>query len=119
MTVAVVYKQSYQTERLICKEDFNENHMIGSGYVGLVSGVCFAEFGFDVTCVDNNPQIIERLEKGEATIFEPGLDEMIVRNIKEQRLSFTTDLPASVHEADVIFLAVGTPSRRGDGEADL
>lgn len=93
--------------------------MIGSGYVGLVSGVCFAEFGFEVTCVDTNPQIIERLKRGEATIFEPGLDEMIVRNIKEQRLSFSSDLAASVHDADVIFLAVGTPSRRGDGEADL
>lgn len=93
--------------------------MIGSGYVGLVSGVCFAEFGFDVTCVDANPDIIARLNKGEATIFEPGLDEMLVRNIKEQRLSFSTDLATSVSDADVVFLAVGTPSRRGDGEADL
>ncbi|WP_295896669.1 UDP-glucose/GDP-mannose dehydrogenase family protein [uncultured Bartonella sp.] len=93
--------------------------MIGSGYVGLVSGVCFAEFGFDVTCVDANPDIIARLNKGEATIFEPGLDEMLVRNIKEQRLSFSTDLATSVSDADLVFLAVGTPSRRGDGEADL
>ena len=90
--------------------------MIGSGYVGLVSGVCFAEFGFDVTCVDANPDIIARLNKGEATIFEPGLDEMMVRNIKEQRLSFSIDLENSVKEADVIFLAVGTPSRRAMGK---
>ena len=93
--------------------------MIGTGYVGLVSGVCFAEFGFDVTCVDANPQIIERLQKGEVTIFEPGLDEMMARNMREGHLVFTSDLETSVRDADVIFLAVGTPSRRGDGEADL
>lgn len=93
--------------------------MIGTGYVGLVSGVCFAEFGFDVTCVDANPQIIERLKNGEVTIFEPGLDELMTRNMREGRLFFSSDLEASVREADVIFLAVGTPSRRGDGEADL
>ncbi|MHC5306984.1 UDP-glucose dehydrogenase family protein [Bartonella sp. LJL80] len=93
--------------------------MIGTGYVGLVSGVCFAEFGFDVTCVDANPAIIERLEKGEVTIFEPGLDELMARNSREGRLTFSTDLEASVSDADVVFLAVGTPSRRGDGEADL
>ena len=89
--------------------------MIGTGYVGLVSGVCFAEFGFDVTCVDANPQIIERLQKGEVTIFEPGLDEMMARNMREGHLVFTSDLETSVRDADVIFLAVGTPSRRGDG----
>lgn len=93
--------------------------MIGTGYVGLVSGVCFAEFGFHVTCVDKNPSIIERLEAGKVTIFEPGLDELMTRNIRDGRLEFSTDLPASVADADVIFIAVGTPSRRGDGEADL
>lgn len=93
--------------------------MIGTGYVGLVSGVCFAEFGFHVTCVDNNPLIIERLEAGKVTIFEPGLDELLTRNIRDGRLDFSTDLASSVADADVIFIAVGTPSRRGDGEADL
>lgn len=93
--------------------------MIGTGYVGLVSGLCFAEFGFDVTCVDKNPAIIERLNAGEVTIFEPGLDELLERNSREGRLSFTTDLASTVSQADVIFIAVGTPSRRGDGEADL
>jgi UDPglucose 6-dehydrogenase len=93
--------------------------MIGTGYVGLVSGVCFAEFGFQVTCVDKNPAIIERLQAGEVTIYEPGLDELLVRNARDGRLVFTTDLAATVADADVIFIAVGTPSRRGDGEADL
>ncbi|EJF89089.1 UDP-glucose dehydrogenase family protein [Bartonella tamiae] len=93
--------------------------MIGTGYVGLVSGVCFAEFGFDVTCVDANPSIIERLTRGEVTIFEPGLDDVMARNQREGRLSFSTDLVTSVRDADVVFLAVGTPSRRSDGEADL
>lgn len=93
--------------------------MIGTGYVGLVSGVCFAEFGFHVTCVDKNPSIIERLEAGKVTIFEPGLDELMARNIRDGRLEFSTDLATSVADADVILIAVGTPSRRGDGEADL
>ncbi|MFD1199437.1 UDP-glucose dehydrogenase family protein [Brucella gallinifaecis] len=93
--------------------------MIGTGYVGLVSGVCFAEFGFHVTCVDKNPSIIKRLEAGKVTIFEPGLDELMSRNIRDGRLSFSTDLASSVADADVILIAVGTPSRRGDGEADL
>ncbi|MBV2143959.1 UDP-glucose/GDP-mannose dehydrogenase family protein [Falsochrobactrum sp. TDYN1] len=93
--------------------------MIGTGYVGLVSGVCFAEFGFHVTCVDKNPSIIERLRAGQVTIFEPGLDEVMARNIRDGRLTFSTELAASVADADVILIAVGTPSRRGDGEADL
>ncbi|MCK4203695.1 UDP-glucose/GDP-mannose dehydrogenase family protein [Brucella pituitosa] len=93
--------------------------MIGTGYVGLVSGVCFAEFGFHVTCVDKNPSIIERLTAGKVTIFEPGLDELMARNIRDGRLEFSTDLATSVADADVILIAVGTPSRRGDGEADL
>ncbi|TWH02350.1 UDP-glucose dehydrogenase [Ochrobactrum sp. J50] len=93
--------------------------MIGTGYVGLVSGVCFAEFGFHVTCVDKNPSIIEKLRASKVTIFEPGLDELVARNIRDGRLTFSTDLATSVADADVIFIAVGTPSRRGDGEADL
>jgi UDPglucose 6-dehydrogenase len=93
--------------------------MIGTGYVGLVSGVCFAEFGFQVTCVDKNPAIIDRLQAGEVTIYEPGLDELLVRNARDGRLTFTTELAETVAAADVIFVAVGTPSRRGDGEADL
>ncbi|WP_420963221.1 UDP-glucose dehydrogenase family protein [Brucella sp. IR073] len=93
--------------------------MIGTGYVGLVSGVCFAEFGFQVSCVDLNEALIARLSAGEVTIYEPGLDELMARNMRDGRLSFTTDLAASVADADVVFIAVGTPSRRGDGEADL
>lgn len=93
--------------------------MIGTGYVGLVSGVCFSEFGFDVTCVDIDAAKIERLNAGEVPIYEPGLDALIERNLEEKRLSFTTDLDAAVAAADVVFIAVGTPSRRGDGEADL
>lgn len=93
--------------------------MIGTGYVGLVSGVCFSEFGFDVTCVDIDEGKIERLNKLEVPIFEPGLDTLIERNYGEGRLSFTTDFEGAVSQSDVIFIAVGTPSRRGDGEADL
>jgi UDPglucose 6-dehydrogenase len=93
--------------------------MIGSGYVGLVSGACFAEFGFDVTCVDKDDGKIARLEQGQIPIFEPGLDDLVTENVKAGRLSFTTDLGAAVKAADVVFIAVGTPSRRGDGHADL
>lgn len=93
--------------------------MIGTGYVGLVSGACFAEFGFAVTCVDKNVDIIARLNAGEITIYEPRLDDLVERNVRDGRLSFTTDLAGTVADADVIFIAVGTPSRRGDGEADL
>ncbi|UXM94978.1 UDP-glucose/GDP-mannose dehydrogenase family protein [Bartonella sp. HY329] len=93
--------------------------MIGTGYVGLVSGVCFAEFGFNVTCIDKNEAIIARLKKGEIPIFEPGLKEILERNVSASRLTFSTDLAHHVKDADVVFIAVGTPSRRGDGEADL
>jgi UDPglucose 6-dehydrogenase len=93
--------------------------MVGSGYVGLVSGACFADFGHDVVCVDKDASKIEALKQGVMPIFEPGLAEMVTKNMREGRLSFTTDLAAPVSEADVIFIAVGTPSRRGDGHADL
>jgi UDPglucose 6-dehydrogenase len=93
--------------------------MIGTGYVGLVSGVCFSDFGHDVVCVDKNPAKIEMLERGEVPIYEPGLDALMARNVEAGRLSFTTDLPKAVDGADAVFIAVGTPTRRGDGHADL
>jgi UDPglucose 6-dehydrogenase len=93
--------------------------MIGTGYVGLVSGACFSEFGVDVTCVDKDAAKIERLSRGEMPIFEPGLDHLVASNMAAGRLRFTTDLTAAVAGADAVFIAVGTPSRRGDGHADL
>lgn len=93
--------------------------MIGSGYVGLVSGACFADFGHRVICVDSDAGKIERLLRGEIPIFEPGLDELVANNVAAGRLSFTTDLAPAVKGADAVFIAVGTPSRRGDGHADL
>ncbi|KQT49355.1 UDP-glucose 6-dehydrogenase [Devosia sp. Leaf420] len=93
--------------------------MIGSGYVGLVSGACFADFGHDVTCVDLNEQKIAALNDGIIPIFEPGLEALVAENAKSGRLKFTTSLAPAVAEADVVFIGVGTPSRRGDGHADL
>ena len=93
--------------------------MIGSGYVGLVSGACFSEFGVHVCCVDKDESKIERLKRGEIPIYEPGLDELVTRNVAAGRLSFTTDLAEAMAGADAVFIAVGTPSRRGDGHADL
>ncbi len=93
--------------------------MIGSGYVGLVSGACFADFGHVVVCVDRDESRIEALKRGESPIFEPGLPELVETNARQKRLSFTTDLATAVGEADAVFIAVGTPSRRGDGHADL
>jgi UDPglucose 6-dehydrogenase len=93
--------------------------MIGTGYVGLVSGACFSDFGHDVVCVDKDAGKIEALDRGVMPIFEPGLDRLVESNVRGGRLSFTTDLPQAVAEADAVFIAVGTPSRRGDGHADL
>ncbi len=93
--------------------------MIGSGYVGLVSGACFADFGHDVICVDTDAGKIERLQKGEIPIYEPGLDELVAANARRNRLSFTTELGPAVRGAAAVFIGVGTPSRRGDGHADL
>jgi UDPglucose 6-dehydrogenase len=93
--------------------------MIGTGYVGLVSGACFSEFGVDVSCVDKDTAKIERLLAGEMPIYEPGLDRLVASSVAAGRLSFTTDLAAAVAGADAVFIAVGTPSRRGDGHADL
>ncbi|MCR9257171.1 MAG: UDP-glucose/GDP-mannose dehydrogenase family protein [Alphaproteobacteria bacterium] len=93
--------------------------MIGTGYVGLVSGACFAEFGIDVICVDKDPSKIEMLERGEMPIYEPGLDDLVAKNTEAGRLSFTTRIEDAVPHADAVFIAVGTPSRRGDGHADL
>jgi UDPglucose 6-dehydrogenase len=93
--------------------------MIGSGYVGLVSGACFADFGHDVTCVDKDASKIDALLAGRMPIFEPGLDHLVATNVTAGRLNFTTDVAAAVSGADAVFIAVGTPSRRGDGHADL
>ncbi len=93
--------------------------MIGTGYVGLVSGACFSEFGVEVVCVDKDGDKIQRLIEGRIPIFEPGLDALVESNAKAGRLTFSTDLPGAVAGADAIFVAVGTPSRRGDGHADL
>lgn len=93
--------------------------IIGAGYVGLVSGACFADFGHSVTCVDTDPSKIEKLTRGEIPIFEPGLDQLVATNVREGRLSFALDGASAISEADAIFIAVGTPSRRGDGHADL
>ena len=93
--------------------------MIGSGYVGLVSGACFADFGHDVVCIDKADDKIAALNAGQMPIFEPGLGELVAANVASGRLSFATDLAPAVRDADAVFIAVGTPSRRGDGHADL
>jgi UDPglucose 6-dehydrogenase len=93
--------------------------MIGTGYVGLVSGVCFSDFGHDVTCVDKLPEKIDALQRGEVPIYEPGLEEMMAKNVANGRLGFTLDMKDAVGSADAVFIAVGTPTRRGDGHADL
>jgi UDPglucose 6-dehydrogenase len=93
--------------------------MIGSGYVGLVSGACFSEFGVDTVCVDKDQSKIDRLKRGEIPIYEPGLDALVAKNVAAGRLSFTLELAEAMEGADAIFIAVGTPTRRGDGHADL
>ena len=93
--------------------------MIGTGYVGLVSGACFADFGHVVTCIDKDAGKIERLQSGGIPIYEPGLDQLVAENVAAGRLFFTTDAAEAVRNADAVFIAVGTPSRRGDGHADL
>ena len=93
--------------------------MIGTGYVGLVSGACFSDFGHEVVCVDKDAGKIERLREGEVPIFEPGLEALLAKNIAAGRLSFSTDLAQAVDRAEAVFIAVGTPTRRGDGHADL
>jgi UDPglucose 6-dehydrogenase len=93
--------------------------MIGTGYVGLVSGVCFSDFGHEVVCVDKDPDKIAKLKRGEVPIYEPGLDELMAKNTGAGRLSFSGDLATAIDGADAVFIAVGTPTRRGDGHADL
>ena len=93
--------------------------MIGTGYVGLVSGACFADFGHTVTCVDKDATKIEKLKAGIMPIYEPGLDDLVANNVEAERLFFTTDPAEAIRDADAVFIAVGTPSRRGDGHADL
>ena len=93
--------------------------MIGTGYVGLVSAACFAEFGVEVVAVDNNQSKIDCLLKGSIPIYEPGLDDMVARHAAAGRLTFTTEIKQAVQQVDAVFIAVGTPSRRGDGHADL
>src|SRR3954453_15754028 len=93
--------------------------IIGTGYVGLVSGACFSDFGHDVICVDKDAGKIAALDRGAMPIFEPGLDQLVARNVAGGRLSFLTELPAAIRDAEAVFIAVGTPSRRGDGHADL
>src|SRR5262249_5414650 len=93
--------------------------MIGTGYVGLVSGACFADFGHEVAGVDKDKGKIAALQRGEVPIYEPGLGEMVAANARAGRLKFSEDLASAVKSADAVFIAVGTPSRRGDGHADL
>ena len=93
--------------------------IIGTGYVGLVSGACFADFGHDVTCVDKDKAKIDAIGRGEMPIYEPGLESIVADNARADRLHFTTDLAKAVSKSQAVFIAVGTPSRRGDGHADL
>src|SRR5258708_16389865 len=93
--------------------------MMGRGYVGLVSGACFADFGHPVTCIDKDASKIERLQSGGIPIYEPGLDLLVAQNVKAGRLFFSTDATQAVREADAVFIGVGTPSRRGHGYAGL
>ena len=93
--------------------------MIGTGYVGLVSGVCFADLGNEVICVDKDLNKISSLKKGKVPIYEPGLSELVIKNFRNKRLNFSTDLKKSVKESDIIFICVGTPTKKGGSSADL
>ena len=93
--------------------------MIGTGYVGLVSGVCFADLGNEVVCVDKDLNKINSLKKGKVPIYEPGLSELVIKNYRNKRLNFSTDLKKSVKESDIIFICVGTPTKKGGSSADL
>ena len=93
--------------------------MIGSGYVGLVSGTCFSDLGNTVTCVDINKQIIDKLNRGIIPIYEPGLEELILRNLKQKRLQFSSNISESIKKGDLIFICVGTPTKTKSNEADL
>ena len=93
--------------------------MIGTGYVGLVSGVCFSDLGNDVICVDKDENKINSLKKGKVPIYEPGLSELVVKNFRNKRLSFSTNLKESINKSDIIFICVGTPTKKGGSSADL
>ena len=93
--------------------------MIGTGYVGLVSGVCFADLGNEVICVDKDLNKINSLKKGKVPIYEPGLSELVIKNYRNKRLNFSTDLKKSIKESDIIFICVGTPTKKGGSSADL
>ena len=93
--------------------------MIGTGYVGLVSGVCFSDLGNDVICVDKDKNKIDLLKKGKIPIFEPGLSELVIKNFKNKRLTFSTNLKKSINNSDIIFICVGTPTKKGGSSADL
>ena len=93
--------------------------MIGTGYVGLVSGVCFSDLGNDVICVDKDKNKIDLLKKGKIPIFEPGLSELVIKNVKNKRLTFSSNLKKSINKSDIIFICVGTPTKKGGSSADL
>jgi UDPglucose 6-dehydrogenase len=117
---AQAHKQSWVYPQKLGKKEFGMNiAMIGSGYVGLVSGACFSEFGFPVTCVDLDGDKVAKLRAGEIPIYEPGLEQLVASNIDQDRLTFTTDLKSAVAGADVVFIAVGTPGRRSNGAVDM